>query len=157
LFLSISDKLFPILGPIIDKMTDWIDANRVWLTTKIGEGVKRLAAAIENANWSAPIAAFKAIGGASLWVLNNLDLVEDALIAIAAWKAVGVVAQLGSFSAADRPYRLGDRRRTAGQSSVDGQILRTRHREPPSRMKSAAPAISTSISDTAGPIEEINR
>jgi soluble lytic murein transglycosylase-like protein len=46
--VSISDKLAPVLGPMIDKFSNWIARNREFISSRIAEVIERIAKAFEK-------------------------------------------------------------------------------------------------------------
>jgi hypothetical protein len=75
---AIGARLFPVLTPIIDKMTHWVDLNREWISTKIEEGVKRLSGWISSIDWDSAIAGLKETVGGARWVIQTVsDIIKS--------------------------------------------------------------------------------
>lgn len=49
---TIGNALIPIMGPMVERMTAWIAANRQLIASKIAEAVDSIAKAIDRVNWS---------------------------------------------------------------------------------------------------------
>lgn len=58
--VQIGAKLAPVIGPVITDMIEWIKANREWLTTTIGDGVRDLITWVRDLDWSAVTNGLKA-------------------------------------------------------------------------------------------------
>ena len=69
---SISGALFSVLTPVIEKMTGWINANRLWLASDIGDAVKSLAGTPRGIDWAHIAGDLKSIAGAAEWVVREI-------------------------------------------------------------------------------------
>jgi hypothetical protein len=81
---SVSEKLAPVIGPLLDQMANWIAVNRDWIATEIGEKVK------EFAEWVRTIRLGKIIGD----IRGFAERAEDAAESLGGWKPIleGIVA-----------------------------------------------------------------
>lgn len=98
--LTIADKLYPTLTPIIERMTEWLDVNRDWIATRIGAEFRDIAETLRSIDWGPALAGAKFLGQGALWAANHLRVVEAVLAAIAIVKLGGVIRDLGLLSAA---------------------------------------------------------
>lgn len=49
---AIGSQLFPVLNPVIKRMTEWVDANREWIATGIGDAIRDLAGWVRSIDWN---------------------------------------------------------------------------------------------------------
>jgi hypothetical protein len=94
----VADRLLPVLGPLLDRMSEWTVANREVIASRVAGAVERVAAAVEKVDFA------KIVGGAeaAFGVLGNLvDMVggaENALLGLAALAFAPAIAQVGTFA-----------------------------------------------------------
>lgn len=81
---TISDKLYPIIQPLITQFTNWAVANRELISTRIAEYVSELADWLKSVDW-----------------LSFLDGVKDSIVAVAefASKLIGWINKIGGIKA----------------------------------------------------------
>ncbi|MFC0407915.1 hypothetical protein [Roseomonas elaeocarpi] len=48
---SVSEKLSPVIAPLLAQLADWIGKNREWIATGIGEAVQHFAEYLQAVNW----------------------------------------------------------------------------------------------------------
>ena len=87
--LTIANKLYPVLTPIIEKMSDWIAVNRQWIATDIAGEVRGFVDAVRGIDWSPIVSGLKGLGDAALWATQHFKVVEIGLGAIAGFKLLG--------------------------------------------------------------------
>ncbi len=82
-------------------MRKWLDANRQWLATKIGEAVTSMAADLKGIDWHGIVADIKDIADAARWVVREVGGIGMATAivagisfgpAILAWGKLGLAA-----------------------------------------------------------------
>jgi muramidase (phage lysozyme) len=73
---SLSEKLAPIIGPLLEQMANWIALNRGWLSTQIADKVKELGDYLKAINW-------RAIGDDLKWFVDHARLLVE--IGLGAW------------------------------------------------------------------------
>src|SRR5487761_1550752 len=98
--LAVAGGLFPVLTPVIERMAEWIAANRAWIATDISEAVRRLIDTVENADWRPAIFALRQMGHAADFVMHHLGLVTGILLGLAAWRGLTIVASIVSIGTA---------------------------------------------------------
>lgn len=98
--LSIADKLYPTLTPIIERMTEWLDVNREWIATKIGDEFRYIVDTLKSMNWNGIGEAMRFIGDGAIWAANHLWVVESVLALIAAAKIGRIALDLWAVAAA---------------------------------------------------------
>jgi hypothetical protein len=69
---SISEKLAPILGPMLIQMAEWVAANRDWIATGIGGAVKDFATWVQSVDW-------KGIGEGAINFARGADQVAQSV------------------------------------------------------------------------------
>src|SRR5487761_388773 len=97
--LAVAGGLFPVLTPVIERMAEWIAANRSWIATDISEAVRSLIDTVENADWRPAISMLHGLGAAADFAMHHLGPIEVALGVFAAFrglKAIAAVAGIGS-------------------------------------------------------------
>ena len=95
---SISDKLMPIIQPLIEQFTNWIAKNREFISTKIAEYAGKLAKMLDGVDWyefwNGVDASLKAVGSLSLKLISFIDSiggVKTLLIALGIYLGTGFV------------------------------------------------------------------
>ena len=89
--LTIANKLYPVLTPIIEKMSDWIAVNRQWIATDIAGEVRGFVDAVRGIDWSPIVSGLKGLGDSALWATQHFKVVEIGLGAIAGFKLLGII------------------------------------------------------------------
>lgn len=56
---TIGDKLIPIFGPMVEKLTAWVAANRDLVASKVAEVASGFAAALRSIDWGAVVGGVK--------------------------------------------------------------------------------------------------
>ncbi len=81
---SISERLGPILSPLLDQMAELIAKNRLWIATGIGNAVKEFAGYVKTIDWKGVEAGFE----------NFAKRADAVAQAFGGWKRVleGIVA-----------------------------------------------------------------
>lgn len=92
--LAISTKLFPVLSPVIEEMSEWIARNREWIATNIASEVRSLVNAARSIDWSSIAAGARGLGDAAVFATGHLKLIEIGLGSIAVIKLIGVAQEL---------------------------------------------------------------
>lgn len=81
---AIGSRLFPVLTPVVERMTSWLDANRAWLATRIDRVVSSLADALGKVDWAGIIGGFKSVIEWAGWFVEDVVGVKWALIGMVA-------------------------------------------------------------------------
>ncbi|WP_421878460.1 phage tail tape measure protein [Pacificispira sp.] len=84
LFLTIGARLAPIIGPLIEQLTNWIAANRDLIATNIEGVAKSFAATLEGVDWQAVGTSIAEIGQSIGGVVDMIGGWDNAAIGIAA-------------------------------------------------------------------------
>ncbi len=82
---SIGSALIPVLDPVIKRMSQWLDANRVNIADKLAQAVQNFVTWLSKINWDEVASKAKA-----LW--DNLGGIKGVAIAIAAITFAGPIA-----------------------------------------------------------------
>ena len=91
---SIGDKLIPIMAPMVERMTAWIQANRELIATKVAEVVDGVSRALSSIDWNGVVAGVKAFGDGVQRVVNWLGGWQNAGIALLAVMNAPLIAAL---------------------------------------------------------------
>ncbi len=102
----IARELVPVLGPLIERLIQWVAANKALISGEISKAVKSLVAALQGVDWAAFIAGVKGafagigqfidwIGGAknaliALVIVMNLQTIAAMLGLIGAFGRLGL-------------------------------------------------------------------
>lgn len=81
----IGAKLIPVMSPLVDKLTNWIAANRELLSQKIGDAVIKIAKALETINLDETV---KGIETAAMSIGGFVDMIGGFKVALAGIAAV---------------------------------------------------------------------
>ncbi|MGF6792775.1 lytic transglycosylase domain-containing protein [Paraburkholderia sp. 35.1] len=88
---AISDRLAPILGPMIDRFTNWIATNRQLISQRVGEVVERIANAfvrlVEGVDWDTFL---DNIGSAAESISQMVEDLLKAINAVGGFKTVAI-------------------------------------------------------------------
>ncbi|WP_395832060.1 hypothetical protein, partial [Elstera sp.] len=95
---AIAVKIIPVLDPLVNRLTEWIAANRELIATKVGEFVQRFAAWIERINFDRVFSGIKSFMDG---VQRLVDLIGGwgnaiAVLALSMTGLLGPLLQLGS-------------------------------------------------------------
>lgn len=103
----IARELVPVLGPLIEKLIQWVAANKGLISSQISKAVKELVAAISSVDWPAFI---KGVRDTVAWIgrmIDNVGGAKNALIALfvlmnvqSIVAIVGLIASLGRLGLA---------------------------------------------------------
>jgi hypothetical protein len=113
-FAKVANELLPkleqVLGPIIEKMTNWVSTNQEWIDTKIVEGVQSLADAVRSIDWKAISQGLHEIGMGAAGTAGVLASIADSLHRIfdlsvsVDWSAIGLgKAKWSNISPKEKP------------------------------------------------------
>lgn len=78
----IARELVPVLGPLIERLIQWVAANKGLISSQISKAVKELVAAIESVDWPAFL---KGVRDTVAWIgrmIDNVGGAKNALIAL---------------------------------------------------------------------------
>jgi hypothetical protein len=96
---SISEKLAPIITPMLDYMSNWIAVNREWLATKIGDAVRDFAAWIKGIDFNGIITGAETFAHDANSVAQALGGWKNVVEGIIALKLLGwTMALLGPLA-----------------------------------------------------------
>lgn len=103
----IARQLVPVLGPLIERLIQWVAANKDLIASQIGKAITELVAAISSVDWPAFI---KGVRDTVAWIGRMVDSVggaKNALIALfvimniqSIAATVGLIASLGRLGMA---------------------------------------------------------
>ena len=79
---SISERLSPILAPLLTQMAEWIAANRDWISSGIADAVGRFASYVKSIDWVTVGTDIEAIG----------QKVNDVVRFVGGWQTAGEIA-----------------------------------------------------------------
>jgi phage-related protein len=91
--------LLPVLQPLIDRMTEWIAANRQLIATEVVETVKRLAASLAAIDWAGVIDGARGVGqgiAAVVDFMGGWGTAIAALVALVNAPLIGAIAAVAS-------------------------------------------------------------
>jgi len=89
---AIGARLAPILTPVVEKVTEWISANREWIATGIGDKVGQLADWVMKLDFDKVVAGTKAWLEPLGWAAEKIGGVKGVIFGTAAAMAVPWVA-----------------------------------------------------------------
>lgn len=98
--LNIGAKLAPVLTHVIERLTEWIVANREIIGQRVDEVVSRIAASIDKIDWNA---VSDGIGSFISWVNSAADAVggwSNLLLGLVVIANAGVIAAIMDIGAA---------------------------------------------------------
>ncbi len=99
---SVSEKLAPILTPLLGQMADWIARNREWIATGIGTEVQRLATWLQGIDWGAVAAGAQRFADSAQHVVDMVGgwqpAIELFIGFMAARWALGVLAPFAQLA-----------------------------------------------------------
>ncbi|MEJ0047265.1 MAG: hypothetical protein WDN04_14970 [Rhodospirillales bacterium] len=93
-------KLEPVLGPVVDRVERWVNANRDFVATKIVEYVQDLDDYVEAVDWDAVGDKFKKWAGDAGELGETLGSVKTALEVIAGISVASKIADVVALGAA---------------------------------------------------------
>ncbi|MBB5411703.1 hypothetical protein HDG34_005664 [Paraburkholderia sp. HC6.4b] len=88
---SIADSLAPVLGPMIDRFTEWIAKNRELVAQRIAELAQRLARWLASVDWNR---FAQGVTEAVTGLIGFASWVGDAVEAIGGWKVAAAALAL---------------------------------------------------------------
>jgi hypothetical protein len=92
--VAIGNELLPALTPILEGMRDWLNANREWIATKIGESVKYFSERIKEIDWKAIGHDLHEIGAGAALVVDKLGGIGPAIGVVA---AISLAPEIAAF------------------------------------------------------------
>ncbi len=99
---SVSEKLSPVLVPILGQMADWIARNRDWIATGMGEEVKRLATWLQSIDWGSVASGAQHFADSAQHVVDMVGgwqpAIEGFIAFMGARWALGVLAPFASLA-----------------------------------------------------------
>lgn len=97
---AIGDRLFPVLTPIVERMTQWLDVNRGWIATHVEKSVTSLADALASVDFKQLIRDTKQVVDEIGHLIDRTIGVKGTLIAIAAISFAPTILAFGQLGAA---------------------------------------------------------
>ncbi len=83
--IAIGSELFPVLTPIIEHAREWLNVNREWIATKVGEVVQdHSATRCAGLDWAGIGEDIKSIASAARWVVQEVGGIGPAAAIVAA-------------------------------------------------------------------------
>jgi hypothetical protein len=89
---AIAEDLFPTLTPIIERMTDWVDVNRKWLATRIGDAFRQITDGLRSVNWSAIGQGIASVGRWAGWAIGEVGGLGNAIAIVAGLKLLRITS-----------------------------------------------------------------
>lgn len=98
--IAIGTSLVPVLMPLIEQLTDWIQANRDLIATKVETFVARLATWLQEVDWSAVLQGLQTFADRVGGVVDFIGGWDNALVGLIAVLNGPLIAALVSVGAA---------------------------------------------------------
>jgi Phage tail lysozyme len=133
---AISSKLAPILQPLIDGFSKWVDKNRELIAQNLGKVVSDIGAAIQKIDWKAVWkniqdvfdkinAVVQSIGGWQTAIIGVIAVLTAAKVASIALPFVQLAAAIAGLTSGPGSFgALGRALRVAGFAVVGGQLVK---------------------------------
>lgn len=97
--IAIGTSLVPVLMPLIEQLTDWIQANRDLIATKVETFVERLATWLQEVDWSAVLEGLQTFAdrvGAAVDFIGGWDNALIGLIAVLNGPLIAALVSVGA-------------------------------------------------------------
>lgn len=93
-------SLLPVITPLLEKMANWIAANREWLANDINKAVKDLVESLKKVDWTALIKdAREAVGDVAKFI-DSIGGAKNALILLGVVINAGTIVAVGQLAVA---------------------------------------------------------
>jgi len=79
---AIGSEIVPLIIPLVDRLREWIAANRELVAGKVTEFVEGMAKALKEIDWQKVIDAVRGLGRAIIWLTENMGFVKAAILAL---------------------------------------------------------------------------
>lgn len=89
-------RLVPILGPLVEKFTAWLQANREIVGVKVEAVFAGIAAAIDRIDWPATIAGARDLGRQLRWLWDVIGGAKGALVLYAGVLSVNLLSSVAA-------------------------------------------------------------
>ncbi len=98
--LAIGNDLFPLLTPMIESMRQWLNANREWIATNLGDAVHYLADGIRSIDWAAVGADIRGLAKDAKWLVHEVGGIGPAMLIVAGISMAPTIAAFASLGGA---------------------------------------------------------
>ena len=82
--IAIGDELFPVLTPVIESTRDWLNANREWIATNVGEAVHKFGAWLRDIDWKGIGTDLHQIADGAAKIVDKIGGIGPAIAIVAA-------------------------------------------------------------------------
>ncbi len=77
---TIGDRLTPVVGPLVERLTQWVQANRDLIATKVADAVDALSRALASINWGGIVDGTQAFIGSVQKAVDFVGGWQNALL-----------------------------------------------------------------------------
>ena len=98
--IAIGDELFPVLTPVIEAMRQWLNTNREWIATGIGDAIRDFSGWVKSVDWSSVGESLRGIAADAKWVVQELGGIGPVIAIIAGISLAPTILAFGELGGA---------------------------------------------------------